>query len=272
VTKNPPPASALDTSVADAYQAALVPGLMAPWGEAIAAAAQVRDGMRVLDVACGTGVAARFAAQRCGSGGRVVGIDIDHGMLAVAKAQSKKDGVDVEFVHGSAVALPFDSASFDAVLCLQGLQYFPDQVGAMQEFRRVLRPGAPLVAMTWSHLQACKGQWAMVTALERRGIDAAAARKPFGSSDPAALQALALNAGFERVAVRQEQRLGRFPSVASFVESMRKGAPSTRLALDQVPAAEWPRFVAEVETMLAAWTRNSDFDFPVECNVLEARS
>jgi ubiquinone/menaquinone biosynthesis C-methylase UbiE len=265
-TQAPP----VDTSMAAAYQAALVPGLMAPWGEAIAAEARLSAGMNVLDVACGTGVATRSAARRCGARGRVVGIDIDLGMLAVAASESQREGLVIEYVHGSVCALPFEPGSFDAVLCLQGLQYFPDPRAAMYELGRVLRPVAPLVVMTWSTLPTCKAQWAMVTALEERGIDAAAARKPFSWSDDATLAALANDAGFARVSVRKEQRMARFPSVASFVESMQRGAPSTRLALDKVPPAEWSRFLGDVEGFVAEWARPSMFEFPVECNVLEA--
>jgi SAM-dependent methyltransferase len=259
-----------DQSMAEAYQAALVPGLMAPWGEAIAAAAQIRDGMSVLDVACGTGVATRSAARRCGSRGRVVGVDVDAGMLAVAAAESMNEGLSIEFAYGSACALPFSSGSFDAVLCLQGLQYFPDQLVAMKEMRRVLRPGSMLAVMTWSNLQSCKGQWAMVSALECRSIDASAARKPFSLADSTGLMTMAQEAGFERVAVRKEQRLARFPSPASFIGAMRKGAPSTRLALEQVPSGEWASFLSDVEGLVAEWVRGADLEFPVECNLLEA--
>jgi len=264
-------ASELNTSVAKAYEDTLVPGLMSPWAQTIVDHAHIRDGMRVLDVACGTGVAARCAARLSGPSGGVVGIDVDLGMLAVAQAESKREGLPVEYLHGSACALPLDTASFDAALCLQGLQYFPDALVAMRELRRILRPNSPLVAVTWSTLESCKGQSAMVTALERRGIDAAAARKPFSMADSATLEALAVEAGLERVAVRRQTRLARFASAASFVDAMRRGAPSTRIALDQVPSAEWPGFVIEVERALAEWAGETHLEFPVECNVLVAQ-
>jgi SAM-dependent methyltransferase len=256
--------------MAQAYQAALVPALMATWGEAIVTAAQVREGMSVLDVACGTGVATRSAARRCGSRGRVVGVDVDAGMLAVAEAESMNEGLSIEYAQGSACALPSSSGSFDAVLCLQGLQYFPDQLAAIKEMRRVMRPGSMLALITWSTLQSCKGQWAMVRALERHDIDASAARKPFSLADSTELMTVAQEAGFERVTVRKEQHLARFASAASFIEAMRKGAPSTRLALEQVPPGEWASFLGEVEGLVAEWVRDSGLEFPVECNVLEA--
>ena len=260
----------LDTSAAEAYEASLVPGLMAPWAELIVSSAQIRAGASVLDVACGTGIAARYAARRSGPHGRVVGVDVDQGMLSVARAVSKQEGLSIEYEYASASELPFETESFDAVLCLQGFQYFPNRLQAMSELRRVLRTGSPLLIVTWSAIENCKGQCAMVSALERRGIDAAAARKPFSLSAASEMQSLAEDAGFTKVSTRSEQRLGRFQSATSFVEAMLQGAPSTRQALEKVPAEDWPSFLTEMETVLARWNTGSRLEFPVECNVVEA--
>jgi SAM-dependent methyltransferase len=264
-------AAEVDTSAAEAYEAALVPGMMAPWSEAIVSEAQISEGMRVLDVACGTGTAARYAARRCGVQGKVVAVDIDRGMLEIAKGVSTTEGLSIEYEYASACELPFESESFDAVLCLQGLQYFPDRPKAMSEFHRVLRVNSPLIVMTWSVIQACKGHWAMVSALENRNIDAAAARKPFSLSDSGALRTLAEGAGFKQVAVRTEERPACFSSATSFVDAMLRGAPSTRQALERVPLKDWPHFLADVERMLAQWTHGSSLEFPMASHVLEAR-
>jgi ubiquinone/menaquinone biosynthesis C-methylase UbiE len=263
--------SEIDTSGAEAYEVSLVPGLMAPWAEVTVSNAQIREGASVLDVACGTGVAARYAARRSGCGGRVVGVDTDQGMLEVARAVSMKEGLSIAYQHGSAAELPFKSESFDAVLCLQGLQYFPDRLRAMSELRRVLRTGAPLVIVTWTEIEHCKGHWALVSALEHRGIDAAAARKPFSLSGAIELQSLAQEAGFLHASTRSEQRLSCFQSAESFVEAMLRGAPSTRQALEKVPAEDWPSFLAEVEAALAQWHGSQGLEFPTMSNVLEAR-
>lgn len=260
-----------DTSVAEAYEMALVPGLMAQWAERIVANARIEGGMRVLDVACGTGIATRYAAHRCGVTGRAVGVDVDHGMLEIARAVSMKEGLVAEYRYGSACELPFESESFDAALCLQGLQYFPDRQKAMSELHRVLRPESPIVVITWSEIQSCKGWWAMLTALERRNVDAEAVRKPFSLSSASELHTIAEEAGFTGIAVRTEQRLARFPSGAAFVDAMLKGAPSSRHALEQVPLTDWPEFLAEIEDLLAPWQRGSTLQFPTESNVLEAR-
>ena len=261
----------VDTSAAHAYESFLVPGVMAPWAETIVSQMHISRGMHVLDVACGTGIAARHAARRVGTSGRIVGVDIDQGMLAVARTVSIKEGADIEYVYASACELPFESEAFDAALCLQGLQYLPDPLKAISEVRRVLRNDSVLVSVTWSEIENCKGHWAIVSALERRNIDAAAVRKPFARANGAELHSLALEAGFKDVSIRTAQQLGRFPSAASFVDAMLRGATSSRYALEKLPRNEWPNFLAEVNDELAQWSSPAGIEFPMESNVLTAR-
>jgi ubiquinone/menaquinone biosynthesis C-methylase UbiE len=74
----------LSVEAAEAYEARFVPALFAEWAPRLVEAAGVAPGQTVLDVACGTGVVARAAADRLGGRGRVVGLDLNRGMLAVA--------------------------------------------------------------------------------------------------------------------------------------------------------------------------------------------
>jgi|tagenome__1003787_1003787.scaffolds.fasta_scaffold20896360_2 SAM-dependent methyltransferase len=109
--------------------------IVEPWTDDLILAASCRDGDRVLDVACGTGVVASrvnlVSRKLC----YVTGIDINEGMLNVARANSQ-----VEWHQGSATELPFGEASFDVVLCQQGLQYFPDRTAAMREMAAASQP------------------------------------------------------------------------------------------------------------------------------------
>ena len=93
----------------------------------------------MLDVAYGTGIAARVAAQRVGHGGLVAGLDINPGMLAVARS-TPASGAPIEWHEAAADALPFSDETFDLVLCQLGLQFFPDRLGALRDMRRVLAP------------------------------------------------------------------------------------------------------------------------------------
>src|SRR5262249_22177583 len=151
-----------------------------------------------------------------------------------------RQGLEIDYRCTSADQLPFEPGSFDAVFCQQGLQYFPDKALALSEVRRVMRPGARFVALVWTEMETCAGNWAMITALERRGIDAKDMRKPFSLSDPAGMRAVVAKAGFDPVTVRVDHHTVRFASVKAFVEGIAQGAPSSRLALLKVPQPQWP--------------------------------
>ena len=101
----------------------------------------LRAGMDVLDIGCGVGSIALDIAPRIAPG-RIVGIDLDEGQLAAARASAAERSIDnAEFVPGRADALPFEDASFDAVYANAVLQYLPEPVHVLAEMRRVLRSG-----------------------------------------------------------------------------------------------------------------------------------
>jgi len=100
-------------NAAERYERYVVPTLFVPWAQDLMNRAALQAGERVLDIACGTGVVARHAAEKVGNKGKVTGVDLNEGMLQVARAQSAKSGVEVEWRDCEAGALPFDDAAFD---------------------------------------------------------------------------------------------------------------------------------------------------------------
>src|SRR5687768_7479791 len=88
---------------ANAYEALFVPTLFGRWAPIVADAAAIRPTDRVLDVACGTGILAREAAVRVGGAGRVSGVDLNAGMIAVAR----RIAPGIDWCEGNAEALPF---------------------------------------------------------------------------------------------------------------------------------------------------------------------
>jgi ubiquinone/menaquinone biosynthesis C-methylase UbiE len=133
---------------AERYEAAFVPSLFAHLAPHLLDAAEVTDGDRVLDVACGTGIVARTAAERTGPAGCVVGLDLNEAMLTVARRVSPA----LDWRRGDAAALPFPDGSFDVVLCQSGLMFVPDPAAAIGEMARVVRPGGRVAAQVWSSL------------------------------------------------------------------------------------------------------------------------
>ena len=125
---------------------------MAPFVDSLVSAC-VGSGDAVLDVACGTGFAARAAAAAAGDGARIEGTDINPAMIAQASAIAQDTGVDIHWREASALDLPYDDREFDAVICQQGIQFFPEPTAAIREMARVLRLGGRLGLTAWAPAQ-----------------------------------------------------------------------------------------------------------------------
>ncbi|MBE9170067.1 methyltransferase domain-containing protein [Pleurocapsales cyanobacterium LEGE 06147] len=100
-------------TAAEIYEEFFVPALFQQWASRVAGAAMISSGQRILDVACGTGVLTREVAHRAGENGSAIGLDLNEGMLVVARRKAP----EIEWRQGRAEGLPFDSDSFDAVVC-----------------------------------------------------------------------------------------------------------------------------------------------------------
>lgn len=131
------------------YEQGPVPMMFQPLAELTFEHVSLYPGERVLDVACGTGIVTRVAVQRFENIRNIVGVDLNPGMLDVARSNTPTTGVNVEWRQGDACALPFPDGSFDVVSCQQGLQFIPDKAAALRDMRRVLVPGGRLVFTVW---------------------------------------------------------------------------------------------------------------------------
>src|SRR5260370_42560401 len=98
-------------SAPEVYERELVPGVFGDWASILVELAQPRRGERVVDVACGTGIVARIAAARVGPTGAVVGVDLNPGMLSVARSVAPTDA-PLQWQEASADKLPFPDGSF----------------------------------------------------------------------------------------------------------------------------------------------------------------
>jgi ubiquinone/menaquinone biosynthesis C-methylase UbiE len=114
--------------------------------EAIVAAAKVAPGMRVLDIACGTGEPSITIARLLQGTGEVVGVDLSGGPLAVAGERAKQHGLsNVRFQQADVHHLPFPANSFDRITSRLGVMFFAD----LQEMHRVLKPGGRVALLAW---------------------------------------------------------------------------------------------------------------------------
>ncbi len=118
--------------------------------DAILEAAQLRPGMRVLDLASGVGDPALSIAAEVGPSGRVTASDMGPGMISLAQELARKKGLpNIEFREANAESLPFADSSYDVLTCRFGIMFFPDLAKALRECFRVLKPGARAAFVAW---------------------------------------------------------------------------------------------------------------------------
>src|ERR1700759_2156419 len=152
-------------SAPEIYERELVPAVFGVWAPILVELAQPRSGEHVVDVACGTGIVARTAATSVGSAGAVVGIDLNPGMLGVARSLRSKGSL--QWQEASADKLPFPDGSFDVVYCQLGLQFFPDRPAALREMRRVSSANGRLALMVRRGIHESPGFAVLADALEQ---------------------------------------------------------------------------------------------------------
>jgi ubiquinone/menaquinone biosynthesis C-methylase UbiE len=264
-------------TAAELYHRYLVPAVTAPWAADLLTRAGLRRDERVLDVACGTGVVARMAAERVGAGGRVVGLDINHGMLAVARTLPVVRGAEIGWLEGSVSALPFTERTFDAVVCQLGLQFFPDRPQALREIRRVLAAQGRLALNVFSEIERNPAAHALADALERHLGEGTslAKRSEHALADTEELRALLTAGGFDRVVIQTARKAIRFPSVREYVRIQVTATPLAALTA-ALEAADVDQLLDALSADLAAApgvvVEHDLFAFPQEVHVALARS
>lgn len=259
-------------SVPENYERYLVPTIFSPWAAHLVDLAAPQLGERVLDVACGTGVVGRRAAERVGPAGKVVGLDSSPAMLAVARTLSPITGAAVKWSEASALAIPFPDATFNLVLCQQGLQFFPDRPAALREMHRVLVPDGRLAMSVWRAIQYSPGFAFLAEALARHvSPDAGKAMlTPFSLGNVDELHALVAAAGFRNVIIRPAVKAIRFPSSDDFVRRYVAGSALAGLVAqvgEDIPEA----LLGDVRRALRNHGDDEGVAFPIEAHLVTAR-
>ena len=260
----------LTGDAAELYQRYVARYILGPWAPLLVDAARLAPGERVLDVACGTGVVARAAAERVGPTGNVTGIDLNAGMIRVARSLPPPSGAPIEWLERSALDLGLADASVDAVLCQQGLQFFPDKARAMREMRRVLRRGGRLALSVWTGLGPYN---AAVGAALARVLDGDTAER-FCASRRAPredeVRRLALEAGLAAVHVRVSRLEIRLPRVDRFVLDHLAATPVAAVLAAAEPEAR-QTIGASVAKQLQGFADHDGIAYPEETYVLTAQ-
>jgi ubiquinone/menaquinone biosynthesis C-methylase UbiE len=244
--------------------------IMEPWVRRLIDVAVLKQGERVLDVACGTGFVGRFAAHSVGTEGRVVGVDLNASMIEAARIASHQDAATtIEWQTADAAALPFDNGVFDVALCQQGVQFFPDRLQALCEMRRVLRLGGRLAFTVWSAIRDNPYPAALAEALTRHVSPEAGsmARAPYALHDAEELHDLVVAAGFRNVRVRRVIETTKLPLPDEFIAGHLAALPIaetlTRLAHDRRTA-----LIEDMTEALRAYVEGQHLTLPAGAHVV----
>jgi ubiquinone/menaquinone biosynthesis C-methylase UbiE len=132
----------------------IIARLFTPWARDLVGRLAPPSGCAALDVACGPGTVSHILAERIGRDGHLVATDISPAMLDIARSKPiEPDSATIEWLDAPAAPLPVSDSSVDIVTCQQGLQFFPDKVGALAEMRRVLRSGGRAGVAVWTRVE-----------------------------------------------------------------------------------------------------------------------
>src|SRR6266568_4519012 len=181
-------------------------------------------------------------------------------------------GVSLAWQEGNAIAMPFADASFDALLCQQGLQFFPERPAALREMHRVLVPGGRVVLSMWGPLEGNPGHAALVVALQGHLATAAASaiRSFFALGAAWEVRSLLAGGPFHEVQLHTATRTVRFASPEQFVRiEMIPSRPESPLAgMDERALSV---LISEVNTALQPYVGPDGLAFPMQAHLVTAQ-
>lgn len=187
----------LSKEAAEGYEQQKVPSLFGPIARATLDVVSLPEGAQIIDVACGTGIISKVAAERLTGQGRIVGTDLNPAMIEVACRTMPATRHRIEWFTCDATELPFENGEFDTAFCQQGLQFFPDKPKALSEIRRVLVTNGRLFLTCWKSVSPLF-QAASDSLRYRIGNEIAEqALRPYAFRDCGVISSLLKNAGFE---------------------------------------------------------------------------
>ena len=144
--------SAFIGDIPENYEKYLGPLIFREYAEDLASRVAIQAGGVLLEIAAGTGMATRQLRDAIDPDARIVVTDLNEDMLNVARTKFDKDE-NIEFQTADALNLPFEDASFDAVVCQFSVMFFPDKLLALQEAARVLKPGGLFYFNIWDSFE-----------------------------------------------------------------------------------------------------------------------
>lgn len=210
------------SNASENYERFFVPAIGAPLARDLMDYAMIQPGERVFDVACGTGIVARLALEQADDIGSVVGLDINPGMLAVARAVSPPQ---IDWYEASMENIPLQDNLFDVVLCQASLMFVPDKQKALNEMYRVLAPGGRVLVNApgpASHI------WKALIETFNKFIGPEAAgfiKRVFYLHNADEMRQLMISAGFNNITITKYIKKFKLPASKDFLWQYVKSTP-----------------------------------------------
>jgi SAM-dependent methyltransferase len=258
-------------SVPENYDRYLGPILFHPYADDLSARLPVTDGMRVLEVACGTGLLSRRLVARLAGRGTLVATDLNEAMIAYGQSQVPP-GAAVEWRQADGTRLPFSDHSFDAVVCQFGLMFFPDKGAGMREAHRVLRPGGRYLFNVWDAMEHNPiARITQETMLSLFPVDPPLFYTvPYGFHDGALIRSLLQSAGFTEIEIGPVGKTGQSPSAADAATGLIDGNPIAS-AINERGTVALPEVKAVLASRIAAELGEHPLHVPLRALVCSAR-
>jgi SAM-dependent methyltransferase len=209
-----------------------------------------KPGMKVLDLASGTGEPAISLAARVGPQGHVTALDVSADLLEIANQRAQaRQLTNFSTRQADAHSLPFPDGTFDLATSRFGVMFFTDCVGALRELRRVLRPEARACFLAWGRFD--QPYWQSMMGVVHRHVGGpllpARGPDPFRFSETGSLSAVLRNAGFQHISEETRVLPWTWPGAPEEVwEQARSVSVPFRPMLDRVPESDWPKINAEI--------------------------
>ena len=213
--------------------------MLAHYADEAIAAAHLKPGAAILDVACGPGTLALMVAREAGE---VHGIDFSAPMLDIFRQHVERAGYrNITIRHGDAQALPYADNTFDAAFSMFGLMFFPDRCKGFAEIYRTLKPGGTIAVTSWAPLDRSPAMQIMFGAIRVINPNIPEPQKSIDTlENPDVFKQEMLDAGFRNVQIQSVTRFA-FPvlSIPKFWDDMVKGSAPIQMMRKNMGEAAW---------------------------------
>lgn len=258
-------------SVPENYDRYLGPVLFEPYALDIKNRLLNKTYSKVLELACGTGRVTNHLLELTGPQGIIAAIDIDKGMLEVARKNISN--LQVDWLVGDAQELSFKDGEFDLVVCQFGIMFFPDKSKAFSEAYRVLKSGGLFLFNVWDELKFNPGSALMQDILKEILLEDAPDFRtsgPFSFNNKDVITKMLEDAGFELLKMDVVKRTGYYQTTDDLIKGFVNGSLLAYYLQDKDPAIG-EKLKNKIHESMHAMFGNTSLEIPMQAIVIEAK-